>query len=146
MKSFSAFILGLAVCIGAAGQNRPTLTEKDYHRAESFLSYNTSKYIDGGSIVPAWLPGDKFWYRRLTANGSEFILVDPSKGSRTSAFDQQKMAATLSAATGKTYTATMLPFQTFTFSPDAKAVNVRVGTTLYKVDLQTYTTTKDTDA
>ena len=33
-------------------------------------------------LSPNWIPGDKFWYRVLTPTGSEFILVDPAKGTK----------------------------------------------------------------
>src|ERR1700748_62774 len=85
-----------------AQQNTP-LTTKDYERAESMLSYGTEPYIDHAGVRPNWVDGDKFWYRVLTANGSEFILVDPAKKSRAAAFDQAKLAASLSKAAGKQY-------------------------------------------
>ena len=77
------FLLGAiplvcALAASAQQQNAP-LTTKDYERAESMLSYGTEPYIDHASVRPNWIAGDKFWYRVLTANGSEFIVVDPAK-------------------------------------------------------------------
>jgi len=118
------------------------LTEKDYQRAESKLGYHTQQYVDRGSVFPNWLPGDKFWYRVLTPQGSEFILVDPAKGTRTAAFDHKKLAASLSKATGKTYTAELLPFQSFNYTADAKAITFRAGNQSWQCDLQNYTVTK----
>ena len=77
------------------------LTVKDYENAESKMGYNTQKYVDRGNVFPNWIPGDKFWYRVLTPTGSEFVLVDAVKGTRTVAFDHEKLAASLSATTTK---------------------------------------------
>ncbi len=117
------FILSLSVC----AQPRPTLTAKDYEQAQRFLSTNAEQLIDHGNSRPNWLPGDRFWYRDLNANGSEFILVDPAKGTRAPAFDHQKLAGAFSQATGTTYVAAKLPFQSFTLSPDNQAVMFQAG-------------------
>lgn len=121
-----------------------SLGHDDYKRAENFLSYNTQKYIDRGTVIPNWLAGDKFWYRTLTAEGSEFVLVDPAKGKRSAAFDHHKLAAALSSATGKTYSASMLPFQSLHFSEDGKSISFRASNQQWKAQLSNYTLTKDT--
>ncbi|MGZ3944668.1 MAG: DPP IV N-terminal domain-containing protein [Mucilaginibacter sp.] len=132
----------LACALSVSAQQN-TLTTKDYERAESRLSYGTEPYVDHGTVRPDWLPGDKFWYRSLTATGSEFILVDPAKKSRSAAFDQAKLAASLSSATGKKYSADMLPFNSFSFSADDKAIIFRVDGQQWKCDLSTYAVSKD---
>ncbi|WP_295669110.1 hypothetical protein [uncultured Mucilaginibacter sp.] len=68
-----------AAVLRVSAQQGPVLTAKDYAHAESFLSYNTEPLIDHGPVHPNWLPGDRFWFRDLNADGSEFILVDPVK-------------------------------------------------------------------
>src|SRR5678810_347143 len=87
------------------------LTVKDYENAESKMGYNTQKYVDRGNVFPNWITGEKFWYRVLTPTGSEFVLADAAKGTRTVAFDHEKLATALSAAANKKYTSSMLPFQ-----------------------------------
>src|SRR6185369_12577534 len=136
-------IIFCAIVFSVSAQNK-SLTTQDYQHAESEMSYNTQQYIDHGSVMPNWLPGDKFWYRVLTAKGSEFVLVDPAKGTKTAAFDQQKLADAISKATGRTYTASMLPFQSFTYSPDGNAIIFRVDTKQWKYDLQNNSVTADT--
>jgi dienelactone hydrolase len=44
---------------------------------------------------PAWLPDGRAWYRDTGARGNTFILIDPVKGTRAPAFDQEKLAAAL---------------------------------------------------
>jgi dienelactone hydrolase len=118
LLSVTAFMFSVA----ANAQQGAAVTAKDYEHAESFLSYNTEPLIDHASVRPNWLPGDKFWYRVYTAQGSEFVLVDPAKKTRVAAFDAQKLAAALSSASGKNYDANKLPFQTITFADNGATV------------------------
>lgn len=108
-----------------AARAQQGLTDGDYARAESMLTYNTEPLVDHGQVRPNWLPDGRFWFRDLTATGSEFILVDPVKKTRTAAFDQVKLAAALSSASGGSYDAAHLPFTTFSF--DGASVLFRAG-------------------
>jgi len=128
--------LALAATVNA--QQGPQLTAKDYEHAEKFLNYNTMPFIDHENLNAVWFDGDKFWYRVLTAKGSEFILVDPVKKTRSAAFDQQKLAASLSKASGKQYEADMLPFNSISFSADAKSVIFEADGKQWSCNLQTY--------
>src|SRR6186713_669568 len=120
------------------------LTVKDYQNAENQMGYNTQKYVDRGNVFPNWMPGDKFWYRVLTPSGSEFVFVDAVKGTRTVAFDHEKLAASLSSATSKKYTASMLPFQSINFSADGKSITFRTDGKQWKYDLQNSSLVADT--
>src|SRR5947207_15666699 len=101
-----------------AADTRRVLSAADYARAEKLMGYNTNPLVFRTGVRPTWLPDDRFWYRITTTDGSEFLLVDPSKGTRMPAFDHAKVAAALSAAAGTTYDARHLPFTQFYFSAD----------------------------
>src|SRR6185312_1824727 len=58
------------------------------------------------------------------------------------AFDQQKLAASLSSATGKKYEAQMLPFETFSFSDDERFIFFNANGRQWKCDLQNYQCTQ----
>ncbi len=124
--------------------SQDSLSTKDYAHAESFLRYTTQQYIDNGLVNAHWFNDDKFWYRNLTSQGSEFILVNAAKGKRTVAFDQQKLATALSTVTGKTYRAFALPFQNINYSTDEKTVSFNIKNKKWKVDLSSYNITADT--
>ena len=111
------------------------VTTADYQHAEKFMSYNTRPlvYHDGR---PNWLSGDRFWYRDVGPDGVEFVLYDAARGTRQPAFDHAKIAAALSTAAGKTYSATHLPFTTFEFSPDEKSISFHLKGQLWKCELQ----------
>jgi len=143
MNKYVLSVTAMAFVWTANAQQSNTLTDKDYAHAESFMSYNTEQLVDHGRVSPNWLPGDKFWYRVLTPQGSEFILVDPVKKTREQAFDQQKLAAAISTATGKTYEANRLPFRTLSFSDDLRSISFAADGKSWKCDLQTYQCTPD---
>ncbi len=142
---YASLLLGCFV--SATAQQPAAITEKNYALAESRLLYNTEPLVDNNfNGRPNWLPGDRFWYRILTPQGSAFMLVDPVKGTRTAAFDQQKLAASLSAAAGKTYTTNMLPFQSVNFSADGKSISFQADEKSWTADLQSYAVTANADA
>src|SRR5579872_3721262 len=84
-------------------QQHPVFTAADYGRAEKMMGYNLTPLVLRSGVRPAWLPGERFWYRVTTAEGSEFILVDPARGTREPAFDHMKVGAALSKAANGTY-------------------------------------------
>ncbi|HYK45849.1 MAG TPA: DPP IV N-terminal domain-containing protein [Parafilimonas sp.] len=131
----AAFFL---IACNAFTQRADSLTANDYKHAESFLSYATEQFVDNGKVVPNWLASDKFWYRNLTAHGSEFILVDPATGKRAAAFDQQKLANALSAATGERYQPFMLPIESLQFSDDGHSIIFAAAGKLWRCDLTNY--------
>ena len=122
VRCLAATLLALA---SASAQQK--FTAADYARAEKLMGYNTTPLVLRSGVRPNWLPDERFWYRVTTAEGAEFVLVDPAKGTRAPAFDHAKLAAALSAATGRTYTAGSLPFQEIEFSADGQSITVQAG-------------------
>jgi dipeptidyl-peptidase-4 len=61
------------------------VTAADYARAERAMSYNVTPLVFGTSVRPTWLPppDERVWFRDVTPTGTETILVDPAKGTRT---------------------------------------------------------------
>jgi dipeptidyl aminopeptidase/acylaminoacyl peptidase len=143
MKGLIFFCFFL-ISIIATAQQKQVLTAKDYENAERFLSYNTSPLVDNGPVNPNWLPGDLFWFKNLNSKGSEFILVNPAKKSVAPAFDHLKLASGINAATGKSFTESNLPFQSFSFVDNNAAITFKVEEKLWKCDLKTYLVTADT--
>jgi len=140
-KFFFAFISCLFILLANA---QDALTIKDYQNAENQMGYNTQKYVDHGNFMPNWITGEKFWYRVLIPAGSEFVLVDAAKGTRTVAFDHEKLAVSLSSATNKKYTASMLPFQVINYSADGKSITFRTDGKQWRYDLQNFSLVADT--
>jgi dipeptidyl aminopeptidase/acylaminoacyl peptidase len=120
------YLLALAVASTLASpaqaQAPPALTAPDYARAERAMLYNTQPLVDHSLGPLTWLPDGRFWYRTTTAQGSEFVVVDPARKTRAAAFDQGKLAAALSTASGRPVEAARLPFRSFTYSPDGRSI------------------------
>ncbi|HMH26410.1 MAG TPA: DPP IV N-terminal domain-containing protein, partial [Gemmatimonadaceae bacterium] len=78
-----AALIGVALLSNQLNaQQAPVVTAADYARAELFLRESVLPLVTGMSVQPMWLSGDRFGYRNTTRSGSQFILVDPSKGTR----------------------------------------------------------------
>src|SRR5436853_3261562 len=122
------------------------LSTADYARAEKWMGYNTNPLVFRSGVRPAWQGDERFWYRVTTPEGSEFIVVDTAKGTRTPAFDQVKLAAALSAAAGATFDPHRLPFTDFERSADGQTITVVVQRRRWKCDLATYQCTADVTA
>ena len=112
-----------------------TVTAADYQRAEKFLPYNTAPLVYH-RVRATWLPGDRFWYRDTGPHGIQFVVFDPSRGTHQPAFDHANVAAALSAAAGKNYDAAHLPFMTFEFSDNEKAISFEVRGQEWRCDLE----------
>ena len=125
-RATAAFLLVCAVSAPVAAQQPRAVTAADYAHAERFLAPWTSPLVYGAGVRPSWLPNDRFWYRVATPAGAEFIVVDPARGTRARAFDQERIAAGLSTATGQRYEAMKLPFTQFDYTPTGD-IRVRVG-------------------
>ncbi len=136
--------LPFVLLVPAYGQPRPAVTARTYEQAQRFVASNAEQLVDHGNLRPNWLPDNRFWYRDLSATGSEFMLVDPAKGTRTTAFDHQKLAGMLSTALGKAYEASGLPFQSIGFSPDNQAITFQAGGIAWRYGLLTNQLMTDT--
>ncbi|MEP6946294.1 MAG: DPP IV N-terminal domain-containing protein [Acidobacteriota bacterium] len=82
--SLAVFTLAFTLIVPSAFAQQPALTAADYSRAEKMLSFNTGPLVDRSGVRPIFLPDGRFWYRVLTSTGSEYVIVDPSTGSKRS--------------------------------------------------------------
>ncbi len=85
-------------CVTVFAQQPRQYTKQDYAAAEKFMSYNANPLAYKGVVRAQWLDDDRFWYRAVDDSGVTFMLVDPAKGTRASAFDQSKLATALAKA------------------------------------------------
>ncbi len=115
-----------------------SITAEDYARAESFLSRATSPLVSGSTVRPVWLPDDRFWYQVRTAEGVEYVLVDPEAGTREPAFDHPRLAAALGEIADTTLDPAELPGRGLELADDANSVAFQVGSGRFTCDLETY--------
>jgi len=137
MRKRALLLAALLVPAPAFAQAPRALTADDYARAERFMPYGVDSLVYGAAVRPAWLAGDRFWYRDRGPEGFEFVLVDPARKTSRPAFDQARLAATLSRMLDTTYDAHHLPFARFDFSADERSVTFTVRGRLFTCALAT---------
>jgi dipeptidyl aminopeptidase/acylaminoacyl peptidase len=116
---------------------------KDADRRAALPQAPARVYRD--KVTPNWFAGGtKLWYRNdLKAGTKEFVLVDAVAGTRGKAFDHAKLAAGLSKAAGKEFSADRLPFTVITLADDLSRVRFQAEKTAWACDLTSYSCTKD---
>jgi len=73
----------LSAATPLSAQQAPVVTAADYARAEKFLRESVIPLVSGVVTQPTWLSGERIGYRSpVRGGGSQFILVDPAKGTR----------------------------------------------------------------
>ncbi len=130
-------LIGVSTALSAQAPDR--LTADHYARAETFLAPNVNPLVTGRIGPVTWLPDGRFWYRVTTAPGAEFIMVDPAARTRTAAFDHERLAAALGAATGEQIDGARLPFGTFDLSRDGRQITVVMAGRRWRCDVPAYT-------
>ncbi len=110
-----------------------------YQRAESFLPGNLQKHVYVADVFPHWIgKGNRFWFLKMGLQGKQFILVNAAQNTQGLAFDQARLAASLSSATGKTYVANNLPFYSFEYVKDGHSIRFSIDETRWTCQLATY--------
>ena len=114
-------------------------TLADYQRAQQFLPGNLRHLISLADVNPHWIEKtNRFWYRKATPAGSEFVLVDADQNTSGPAFDHEKLADALSRAAKREYSATTLPFFDIDFVDGGKAVGFSIESTRWTCTLDAY--------
>ncbi len=102
-------------------------TKDDYVRAYQMRGGPLLEKLRNWFVVPHWIGRqDEFWYKRDTAGGFEFVLVDAATGRTHPAFDHQKLAEALTQTTHTAVPANKLPFDSFIFSEDRHSVHFTI--------------------
>ncbi len=138
-----AALAAAAVCVP-----EPVLAQgrrADYARAEQFLNDDIRKLAYDGQVDAHWLPGtSRFWYLKDAADGKAFLIIDAASGTKSPAFDHQRLAAAMTRVTNQRYEARALPFTYVRFMDGGRiAVSIEQGG--LTCDLGAYTCAKSTD-
>jgi hypothetical protein len=76
-----------------AAQSPPVVSTADYDRAARFLGGNLGGLVVGGNVQARWLADGRFLYSSTTLTGSEQVVVDPVRRTRTKATAADTAAA-----------------------------------------------------
>ena len=95
-------IAALVICASALAQQPRQYTAENYANAEKFMPYNTNPLAYKGVVHAESFPepskDNRFWYRQADETGVTFMIVDPAKATQAPAFDRNKLATALKAA------------------------------------------------
>ncbi len=96
------------------------------------------------SLDAHWFDDSRhFWYRNDGAGGTqEFVLVDAVNGTRSAAFDHEKLAAGLTTASGTVCEAAALPFEKIAYTANLRTVEFETEGQEWQCDLTSYVCTK----
>lgn len=115
MKRGNTFLI-LAFCILHGSTILAQSISDDYKRADSLLKI-TSNTVFHSNIRPVWAgKSASFIYEDFTPEGTNFIMVNPVKKTKTPAFDQLKLAEAMTKVAGKKVEAMKLPLRNLLFS------------------------------
>ena len=127
--------LSLAGCAPSepAGGGTPQagpLTAADYTAAAALLEGNVGGLVKNARVEPHWL-GDtgRFWYRRDTDAGHEYVVFDAANGEKSRAFDHDAVAAAIGQALdwGDALDGASLSLRTLTLADDLSSLEADVG-------------------
>lgn len=96
-KGWLVVVAGCCLSLSATAQGRQ-LTTEDYARAEKFMDYNVNPLVLHTVEHVKFMANGHFWYRDRGADGAEFEVVDPARGTKVAAFDREKLAPAISDA------------------------------------------------
>jgi hypothetical protein len=92
----------------AAGAGAQQVTRADYERAAALRDRYQYAAV-GVPDAPTWIgQGTRFCYRRSTAGGHEFVVVDAATLEKRPAFGHTRLAVTLARTLGSSVTANRL--------------------------------------
>ncbi len=114
------------------------VTVEDYERANELQDQFQGKALH---IVdnPTWI-GDTsdLWYRKTVEGGHRFVRVDAENQQKQAAFDHERLAKALSASRDNVYSPLELPFEEIKFINNERAIEVKVGDSLYTCSINDY--------
>ena len=134
----TAVVLSLLVPMICLAQ----ITAADYERAAKLREKFQGLTVNIPETANRIEDTSRFWYRKSVKGGNEFVLVDAAMPAKKAAFDHERLAVSLSAASAQKYTAITLPFTTFNFVDKETAITFAAAGSNWNCSLSDYTCRK----
>lgn len=95
--------------------------------AQRFSGGKLKNMLFSTTVSPHWFQsGDKFWYSYKTADGTKWYVVNPTAGSKSLLFDNDKLAAELTLIMHDPINAADLPIRKLEVQPDGHTFTFEV--------------------
>jgi dipeptidyl-peptidase 4 len=128
MRKF-LFTMGFIVLFVSVKAQEP-VTKANYQQAARYSPRKLDRMVHSTSVDPHWLKhSDRFWYTYETSDGRKWYIVDPSKAEKKLLFDNEKMAAKLTAIVGDPMDAQNLKMDSMRFVRDENWIQFEVRST-----------------
>src|SRR5262245_47491733 len=124
--------------VPAAWAQRAQLTPDDYARANAVRTKFQGLAVNLPEPARAIEKTSRFWYRKSVKGGNEFVVVDAETLVKRPAFDHEKLASSLAAATNEKIGPLTLPLQTFSFIDNERAISFVQGSSIWRCELSDY--------
>jgi dipeptidyl aminopeptidase/acylaminoacyl peptidase len=129
-----AALLVPAILAGMAFLPQQQRQGPSYSGAETLRTRIEGLVVDAPE--PAnWINSTNLWYRKSARGGNSFVLVNASTLEKKPAFDHAAIAASLSQATGRRYTAVTLPFAAPALAQDLSGFEFTIDSTRWMCTL-----------
>jgi dipeptidyl aminopeptidase/acylaminoacyl peptidase len=129
-------------CTSVAATATAQPTRADYDRALA-LRERYEGLVTGVPEAATWIGETlRFWYRRSVTDGTEFVVMDAVTGEKRAAFDHALLAAELAREISPTASPYRLPFTTFRFVDDERAIEFQVDQRRVRCGLDSYHCTR----
>jgi dipeptidyl aminopeptidase/acylaminoacyl peptidase len=122
-SALCVFVLSIAAAAPSFAQG----TLADYQRAMGLREKYTSLPVHVAETARWAQDSSRLWYRTSVKGGHEFVLVETATGAKQPAFDHAKLATALSAAMKRPVKPLELPFNTFNYADDNRAITFMPG-------------------
>ncbi|MCW3073859.1 MAG: peptidase [Flaviaesturariibacter sp.] len=119
-----------AVLLFAIASAQTPVTKANYSAAARYSSKKLDKLVFSTSVDPHWLKNsDRFWYVYETPSGKNWYIVDPAKAEKRLLFDNEKLAAQLTAIVKDPMDAQHLLIDSMRFVRDENWIQFEVKST-----------------
>lgn len=116
------------------------VTTQDYERAEKFLWQDARDKVLGAVNNQSWTSGGRLIYQSQTKSGREYVLANPKTGEKTTAFDHQRLAESLSELVGSEVKPDELSLRSVNITENGQTLSFWMWGKRYETDLDSYKT------
>jgi dipeptidyl aminopeptidase/acylaminoacyl peptidase len=117
-------------------------TRADYERAAGLRNRYQNLAVNLVESATWVERTSRFWYRKSVTGGHEFVTIDAATLQRQPSFDHARLAAVLAKEMPGKVTATSLPFTTFRFVDDGRAIEFQTEQNRWTCTLAEYRCTR----
>ncbi len=137
-SSFRLIPLSLVLLVAWPLAARAQGTRADYLRSDS-IGARTAGLVVNEAEAPSWIgSSNRFWYRKSVQGGDRFVLVDATTGAKSEPFDHDRLASALTSARGERVSAVDLPFRSFHYADEERAIEFTLADSTWRCGLADY--------